>query len=462
MRRRNLCSLLAGSSVAVALLSGGCIDAPKRARGHAGAAGTAGARGPTGGSGGRGGAVGESGEAGETGEAGANTQAEAGASGSLADAGMGGASDEAGGAPGAGTGTVGGGGTGGAQAGSGGYAGEVDTFNEPCPSSTLQGWASVAGLEFDPALARPAALEVTVSNAADLATYAASPDPYIIHISGTIALPALVVTSNKTIVGDGSDATLEGGIRIAGTSTAAADMVSNVVIRNLHINAISSESSSIANDSDGISIAYAHHVWIDHVDVWDAPGDAIDITNGSDYVTVSWTKFRFVDGFRLTGARVGDSDTNTLQDTGRLKVTFHHNWWTDSVDQRMPRVRFGDVHVFNNYYLHTNSIANSYCVAAAINSRLLVENNYFEGVSNPHVFFSFGSAASFSEPTAQMVATGNTYLGRSNDASGKQSGQGDSFTPPYPVTLEPADAMFRQFARHCTGPVAPVVPPVAP
>jgi len=468
VRRRGLGWLLAGSCVTVALVSAGCINPPKRGHDHAGAAGTAGARATAGGSGGRGGAVGDVGEAGE---AGANTEAEAGASGSLADAGMGGAEGEAGGAPGADAGS------GGAQAGSPGEPAETDTFNEPCPSSTLQGWASVAGLELDPALSQPAALEVTVSNATDLALYAASPEPYIIHVSGTITLPdvfssnapgalpegqALFVTSNKTIVGDGRDATLVGGIRIAGTSAAAADMVSNVVIRNLHINAASSATSNLPGESDGIGIAYAHHVWIDHVDIWDAPGDGIDITNGSDYVTVSWSKFRFVDGISPKGARVGDSDANSAEDSGRLKVTFHHIWWTDTVDQRMPRVRFGDVHVFNNYYSHSPKTLNSYAVAAAFESRLLVQNNYFEEVVKPHVFFSFPGSELDEEPTAEMVATGNTYVGRSGDASGRMFGQGASFTPPYPFTLEPADTLLKQFARHCTGPLAATAPPVQP
>jgi pectate lyase len=39
---------------------------------------------------------------------------------------------------------------------------------------------------------------------------------------------------------------------------------------------------------------------------------------------------------------VGSSNTTEL-DRGKLKVTFHHNWWADGVIERMPRVRFGDV-----------------------------------------------------------------------------------------------------------------------
>jgi len=453
--RRAVYSLLAASGAAAALLSG-CIDQPKPP--HASSAGgLAGLAGRTGG----GGIAGAS-----SGGASAGIEEAAGASGSAADAGEGGEGGahaqvgaeagtgaEAGAEAQAGAGIGGAGGTGGdtspSQSGSGGGGGELDTFSEPCPDSTLDGWASVAGLAFDPAL-QPTPLEVSVSNAVDLAAYAASPDPYIIHVSGTINVPALDVKSNKTIIGDDANATLEGGIRIAGTSSAAADMVSNVVIRNLRINAESSTTSLAVDEADGIGIAYAHHVWIDHVDVWDAPGDDIDITHGSDYISVSWSQFHFVKSTRQTAVRVGDSDANSAEDSGHFKVTFHHNWWMDAVYQRMPRVRFGDVHVFNNYYSSKSSKTDGYCVGAAFQSRLLVENNYFDGARNPHVFFN-GTAA-YVEPTAQMVATGNTYVGMSDEPSGKLSGQGSAFTPPYSVALEPADTRLKGFARHCTGP----------
>ncbi len=50
------------------------------------------------------------------------------------------------------------------------------------------------------------------------------------------------------------------------------------------------------------------------------------------------------------------------------RITFHHNWWSTNVAERMPRVRFGQVHAFNNYYgtgLGTN-LDNDHCVRAAL------------------------------------------------------------------------------------------------
>src|SRR6185369_6022231 len=42
----------------------------------------------------------------------------------------------------------------------------------------------------------------------------------------------------------------------------------------------------------------------------------------------------------------GADATTAAHDLGYLNVTFHHNWYV-SVDQRMPRMRFGNAHVFN-------------------------------------------------------------------------------------------------------------------
>jgi pectate lyase len=349
-------------------------------------------------------------------------------------------------------------GTSSAGTSSGGMGGNNDVeepFDGPCPGSVMNGWATVADYDFDPAAGTVSAPEVVVTDAATLLSYAASPDPYVIRISGTIATPVVDVSSNKVIMGDDTSATLQGGFRILGTSTDPSGMLSNIVIKNLHIDATTADTSTLANEDDGIMIAYAHHVWVDHVDIWDAGGDDMSISNGADYITVSWSKFYFVNAPRRAATRIGNSDTNAAEDAGRLRVSLHHNWWHDSVDQRMPRVRFGQVHAFNNYYSNRNTTYpdNTYCIAAGYEAELLVENNFFDEAYNPHVFFSFSSSgvSSFTEPTAQMVANGNTYIGVSDLEGGKLSGQGPAFTPPYSVTLDPADDVLRNTIRHCAG-----------
>ena len=86
-------------------------------------------------------------------------------------------------------------------------------------------------------------------------------------------------------------------------------------------------------------------------------------------MTVSWTKFRYSASrvSRYTGEvhhfsnLVGGSDSKT-SGAGHLRVTWHHDWWADHVVERQPRVRFGDVHVFNSLYTSTGD---NYCIGAA-------------------------------------------------------------------------------------------------
>jgi pectate lyase len=54
------------------------------------------------------------------------------------------------------------------------------------------------------------------------------------------------------------------------------------------------------------------------------------------------------ESFHLKANLVGNStdSATAAHDTGFLNVTFHHNWYV-AVDQRMPRMRFGNAHVFN-------------------------------------------------------------------------------------------------------------------
>ncbi|WP_041836703.1 hypothetical protein [Actinosynnema mirum] len=44
---------------------------------------------------------------------------------------------------------------------------------------------------------------------------------------------------------------------------------------------------------------------------------------------------------------------NDATDVGKLSAAFHHNWFAELVDQRMPRVLYGKGHVCNNCYTAT-------------------------------------------------------------------------------------------------------------
>lgn len=145
---------------------------------------------------------------------------------------------------------------------------------------------------------------------------------------------------------------------------------------------------------------------------------------------MSWTKFSYTaadppeHNFAML---IGASDTD-VGDRGKLRVTLHHNWWSDRIKERMPRARFGDVHVFNNYF---NSVGNNYAIRAAIESEVLVENNSFERVRNPQeVLVTTGVAG-------RTQARGNLYV----STTGTRTAGSVVFTPPYAYRLDAASAV---------------------
>jgi pectate lyase len=258
---------------------------------------------------------------------------------------------------------------------------------------------------------------VTVTNASGFLTEIARVGPRIVRVQGTITLtdnarPA----SHKTIVGVGTNATIVGNLNIYN--------VSNVIVQNLHFT-----NPGGVGDGDGVTIEKSHHVWVDHCTFYDCADGALDTTHGSDYVTISWCRFFYTaDSGHNFACLVGHSANNAAEDAGRLRVTYHHNWWSTLCVERMPRTRFGRVHVFNNFY---DCTGNNYCVRASIGSEVLVENNYFENIHTPYEKYVENGQ------TGLIRAQGNATVNCSN----VQAFNDTVFVPPYTYPLEtPADA----------------------
>lgn len=255
---------------------------------------------------------------------------------------------------------------------------------------------------------------VSVSSVADFVSYATQATaPYIIEVTGTLKVGAVSIGSNKTIRGAGSGATLDGELAISGQS--------NVIIQNVTIT-----NDQTAGTGDGIRILGSHHIWVDHCTFFDTDDGALDITNGADYVTVSWCKFHYTrnNGHNFVNL-IGASDTAT-DDRGKLHVTFHHNWWGNLCIERMPRVRFGQVHVYNNYYSATG---NNYAVRAALESQNLLENNYFDGTADPWEYYTTSG-----QTPGLIRAVGNILVNTNTPAGGNDN----VFSPPYSYQLDAA------------------------
>ena len=200
--------------------------------------------------------------------------------------------------------------------------------------------------------------------------------------------------SNTTLIGAGADAGLVNGrIEING--------VANVIVRNLKIVA-PCDVATVWDPTDGatgswnaaydaIGIQGAEHVWIDRNTLTDVPvtddtlpiengktkqchDGAIDITRGANYVSVTYNVFDRHDKTML----IGHSDSNTA-DIGRLKITIANNVFT-AITQRAPRVRFGQVHLFNNYHVGSKTASvysHSYSTGIGIGAQVISNANVF-------------------------------------------------------------------------------------
>ncbi len=202
----------------------------------------------------------------------------------------------------------------------------------------------------------------------------------------------LTVPSNTTLVGADRTAQLLGVYLTVNTGT-------NIIIRNLRMEAPVDYFTTWTPDDgpqgnwnarfDAMSVVTGKHIWVDHCTFTDgrfpdrtAPvgfhdehvqrhDGLLDMEDGTDFVTVSDSRFDDHDKALLIGSGDGHAD----RDRGHLKITFARNLFTDIV-QRGPRVRFGQVHVVNNVYIGRPE-ATLYALGVGLESAIFSEHNVF-------------------------------------------------------------------------------------
>jgi pectate lyase len=220
----------------------------------------------------------------------------------------------------------------------------------------------------------------------------------------------LKVSASTTIVGLGPRAVLR-------HLNLHVDKVDNVIIRNLtFVDAADCfpqwDPTDGANGAwnslyDNISVTGSTHVWVDHNTFTDGnnPDSAqpryfgepfqvhdgeLDITNGANFLTVSWNRFADHDKTML----IGSSNTSTV-DPGKLNVTVHHNHFHATL-QRLPRVRFGQVHVYNNFYEIPDADTFVYALGVGVQSKIFAERNFFavdSAIDPAGLLFDWGGTA---------------------------------------------------------------------
>ncbi|HEY8941336.1 MAG TPA: hypothetical protein VIM59_14145, partial [Cellvibrio sp.] len=222
------------------------------------------------------------------------------------------------------------------------------------------------------------------------------------------AVVQIKVGSNTTIIGKNNNAKIvRGHVRLS-------PPYDNIIIRNVHFEDAfdmfpqwdPTDSGGRWNSAyDNISVDGATHVWIDHCTfsdgvnhdklyppVFAAPYNlpemkvqhhdgAVDVSKNSNYVTLSYNYVHDHDKTHL----IGSSDSIAADNGPKfLKITLHHNYLKD-VTQRLPRVRMGMVHVYNNLYdgqLKPLSVDRHYAFSVGLATgqfaKMYAENNVFD------------------------------------------------------------------------------------
>ncbi|MEO3853311.1 pectate lyase [Acrocarpospora sp. B8E8] len=275
------------------------------------------------------------------------------------------------------------------------------------------------------------------------------------------------VSSNTTIVGL-RGATLRG-------FNLHVDKADNVIIRNITFedaydcfpqwDPTDGATGNWNSLYDNISVTGSTHVWADHNTFTDGTNPdssqpvyfgrpyqvhdgQLDITNGSNFVTVSWNVFRGHDKTMLIGS------TNTpTQDLGKLKVTVHHNTF-DTTLQRLPRVRFGQVHVYNNYYEIPDPADFVYALGVGVQSQIFAENNFFRlgrAVDPATLLFNWGGTALTTRGDVLRVGGKVTPINLVAVYNAKNDPDflpDAGWTPTLHTAIEPAEDVRRSVSRH--------------
>jgi pectate lyase len=224
----------------------------------------------------------------------------------------------------------------------------------------------------------------------------------------------------QTVINVGPNTTLFGvnGARLD-QLTLMLDGADNAIVRNLTIGGAfdcfprwrptDGSDGNWNSNWDYVSVRRSTNVWIDHSTFTTATEELpvyfgrkfeiydgqLDITHTSDLVTVSYNVFRNHDKLTL----IGSTDNPGSGDPGLLNVTLHHNRF-DGLGQRGPRVRFGKVDVYNNYYqvaVSSPTFEFDYLWGVGVESQTYTENNYFDfrgaGVDPAQVIRDWGGTA---------------------------------------------------------------------
>jgi pectate lyase len=296
------------------------------------------------------------------------------------------------------------------------------------PDFTMAGFATTGGGTTGGA----GGIVKTINTLQQLADWAASREknttPEIVTISGKITgsgdttLITIKNGANITIQGNGTAGELSGaGLNIRDYT--------NVIVRNLKIH-------EVLYPDDALTLDNVQRGWVDHCELYSKTGPGItvdtydgllDIKKGSSGITVSWCYLHD----HMKCSLVGHTDnTGQQEEDSRIRVTYHHNNFVNT-DGRNPSLRFGAVHMFNNYY----GDITDYGLAARDGGHAKVENCCYENVKLPMSTDKFPVEGL---PDGYICQSGNVFSGTCGGNEISQAGCDfwNSSTLPYSYTLD--------------------------
>lgn len=212
-----------------------------------------------------------------------------------------------------------------------------------------------------------------------------------IYIQGRIEVPGLLRikdVENKSLIGMPGSCLVNDKYTLEKDSTGILffERCKNIIVQNV---TFLGPGAFDRDANDNLCISRCEHVWVDHCDFQDSMDGNFDCAKGSDYITVSWCRFRYLkkpwpkladdtnedhnSDHRFSNLW-GSSDREGETSSGKLRTTFDHCWWDEGCRMRMPFVRFGKIHLLN--CLYSSSETSTY-IQARYQSNVLVDGCAF-------------------------------------------------------------------------------------
>ena len=289
---------------------------------------------------------------------------------------------------------------------------------------TPVGWATQNGGTTGGGNATP----TVVTTYAALKTAVTSATVKVVHIQGTITFPTagrinIQDIDGKTIFGLPGSKLISVDLTKDGSGIFYVKGSTNLIFKNLYFEGPGAYDT---DGNDNMTIDNCQNVWVDHCEYHDGMDGNLDIKNASDFVSVTWTTFSY-EKKPISGGPGGAPDhrysnlfgssDGATGDRGKLRITMQYCWWGEGCRERMPRVRFGKVHMANNYF--SSSVANQ-GIRAGFEADILAEGNYF--------------ISGYAKPIDEFDKDYTAILSKNNTGAENLT-KGTAFTPPYNLSV---------------------------